>query len=257
MSPKRTAPSLLSVSPADLLSGVPLSEPEGFFVQEARRSGVCVTKMAQGRRPAFCCLSEECLLSGAGGGQEGSRDPKVRSFFLKGPKDSHSAPVPGRCPLAAFLASSPPHSPAAAADKDRPSSGRKSPASWAHHPSGCCLLFCDFVPRSCARAPGWTSFLLGRVAFPLPSPPPGVAGGGGLGVLSTRWQKFASPWDRYLGPLCWVVIIAEALTQPPPPPPPRSQLDFRERKGETIVCSVSFSKPHFPLQPSTFRASVV
>lgn len=68
MSLKRAAPRLPSVSSAELLSRVPLSEPEGFFVQEARRSGVCVTKMAQGRRPAFCCLSEECLLSGAGGG---------------------------------------------------------------------------------------------------------------------------------------------------------------------------------------------
>lgn len=37
---------------------------EKLFVQEARRSRVCLTKMAQGRWPAFCCLSEECLLSG-------------------------------------------------------------------------------------------------------------------------------------------------------------------------------------------------
>lgn len=61
--------------------------PGGFFVQEARRSGVCVTKMAQGRRPAFCCLSEECLLSGAGWwgwGGEDRRDRKVRSFFFEG-----------------------------------------------------------------------------------------------------------------------------------------------------------------------------
>lgn len=39
---------------------------EKLFVQDARRSRVCVTKMAQGRRPACCCLSEECLLSRGG-----------------------------------------------------------------------------------------------------------------------------------------------------------------------------------------------
>lgn len=88
------------------------------------------------------------------------------------------------------------------ADKDRPSPGRKSPPSWEHHPTGCCLLFYCFLPRSCGRAPSWTSFLLGCVAFLLPSPLTGVAGSGGLGVLLTRSQKFVLPRDRYLGPLC-------------------------------------------------------
>lgn len=89
------------MSSAELLSRVPLSEPEGFFVQEARRSGVCVTKMAQGRRPAFCCLSEECLLSGAGGGGTGGQQGSKSQELLKGPKGSHSAPVPGKYLLAA------------------------------------------------------------------------------------------------------------------------------------------------------------
>lgn len=136
------------------------------------------------------------MLEGGGtGGQQGSKSQEL----LKGPKGSHSAPVPGKYLLAAsssfFFRFIP-------ADKDRPSPGRKSPPSWEHHPTGCCLLFYYFLPRSCGRAPSWTSFLLGCVAFLLPSPLPGVAGSGGLGVLLTRSQKFVLPRDRYLGPLC-------------------------------------------------------
>lgn len=41
---------------------------------------MCLTKMAQGRWPAFRCLSEECLLSGVGGTKEGSKELKVMSF---------------------------------------------------------------------------------------------------------------------------------------------------------------------------------
>lgn len=44
-----------------------------LFVQEALRSGVCLTKMAQGRRPACCCLSEECLLSGGKKREQGAK----------------------------------------------------------------------------------------------------------------------------------------------------------------------------------------
>lgn len=86
-----------------LLPRVPLHGPQSFFVQEARRSGVCVTKMAQGRRPAFCCLSEECLLSGAGGNRRGAGTEK--SGALKGPKGRKSPPMPNEHPLAAFVAS--------------------------------------------------------------------------------------------------------------------------------------------------------
>lgn len=85
-----------------LLPRVPFSWPESFFVQEARRSGVCVTKMAQGRRPAFCCLSEECLLSGAGGSRRGARTEK--SGALKGLKGRNSPPMPNKYPFAAFVA---------------------------------------------------------------------------------------------------------------------------------------------------------
>lgn len=89
-----------------LLPRVPFSGQESFFVKEARRSGVCVTKMAQGRRPAFCCLSEECLLSGAGGNRWGAGTEK--SGALKGPKGRNSPPMPNKYPLAAFVALSPP-----------------------------------------------------------------------------------------------------------------------------------------------------
>lgn len=158
---KRTAPRLPSVSSAELLSRGPLSEPEGFFVQEARRSGVCVTKMAQGRRPAFCCLSEECLLSGAGGGGDRRGAGIEKSGAFEGAEGQSLGTGAGKIfPPPRFIP----------ADKDRPSPGRKSPPSWEHHPSGCCLLFYYFLPRSCGRAPSWTSVLLGCVAFLLPSP---------------------------------------------------------------------------------------
>lgn len=84
-------------------------------------------------------------------------------------------------------------------------------------------------------------------SFPLPA----VAGSGGLGVLLTRSQKFVLPRDRYLGPLCWAVISAEALTRPPAPPP-RSQLDFRGRERKrfswlracVVLLSAVTQKPH-------------
>lgn len=113
------------------------------FVQEARRNGLCVTKMAQGRRPAFCCLSEECLLSGAGGNRRGAGTEK--SGALREPKGRNSN-KPARC-----FCRSDPHRPRAS----RQGETHKLAAS----PTGSGLLFNYLVPRSCARPRSWTSFL--------------------------------------------------------------------------------------------------
>lgn len=61
---------------------------------------VCLTKMAQGRRPACCCLSEECLLSG----KKRSRELKV-TIGLKGPTaiaEDQSGPLFGQVLVPAF-----------------------------------------------------------------------------------------------------------------------------------------------------------
>lgn len=55
---------------------VPASGPlrsvrKALLFKKPEESGVCLTKMAQGLRPACRCLSEECLLSGGEGAGSG------------------------------------------------------------------------------------------------------------------------------------------------------------------------------------------
>lgn len=186
-----------------LLPRVPFSGPKSFFVQEAQRSGVCVTKMAQGRRPAFCCLSEECLLSGAGGNRWGAGTEK--SGDLKGLKGRNSPPMPNKYPLAAFAALSPQSNIDQVPTARVPQVGSITRVDVVF----CFISFCHV--RVIEPEVGHRS----SSALVLLSPPP--SRGRWLQSVVDSLAQVCVAVDRYLGSLCLAVTIAEALTQLAPP----------------------------------------